>query len=186
MTRIAPPLPAPSVLPNLCSSYHSRCLELMIYLFLTTLSIPWRQGCGILQHSIPSAQNGPLHIDSPQWMSLINFFFNIYFIVYLFKWLCQVSCSVVHVHCSHFSLLVAHGLGCPESCGTLVPWPGLKPRSPALEDTFLTTGTQGRSLGWLLIGILPMERLILVSSFREGKASFYFSNSKTHQKLRIF
>ena len=73
LTRIAPPLPAPLVLPNLCSSYHSRCLKLMIYLFLTILSIPWRQGCGILQHSIPSARNGPLHIYSPQWMSLINF-----------------------------------------------------------------------------------------------------------------
>ena len=84
MTRIAPPLPAPSVLPNLCSSHHSRCLEWMIYLSLTTLSIPWRQGHGILQHHIPSAQNGPLHVESPRWMSLINYFFSIYFIVYLF------------------------------------------------------------------------------------------------------
>ena len=90
------------------------------------------------------------------------------------------------LHCSHFSLLVAPGVGCPASCGTWIPRQGIKPMSPTLEDRFLTTGTLGKSLGWLFIGILPMERFILVSSFREGKASFYFSNSKTHHKLRIF
>ena len=30
------------------------------------------------------------------------------------------------------SVVVAHGLSCPEACGILVPWPGIEPPSPAL------------------------------------------------------
>ena len=31
-------------------------------------------------------------------------------------------------------------LSCPVVCGIFVPWPGIKPSSPALEGGFLTTG----------------------------------------------
>lgn len=107
LTGIAPPLPAPSVPTQFVFFYHSWCLEWMIYLSLTTLSIPWRQGRGI-QQSIPSAQNGPLHVESLRWMYWSTiFFFNIYC---LFIWLCQVSCSVMHVNsCTvHTSLYLRH------------------------------------------------------------------------------
>ena len=30
------------------------------------------------------------------------------------------------------------------ACGILVPWPGIKPVSPALEGKVLTTGPQGK------------------------------------------
>ena len=39
-----------------------------------------------------------------------------------------------------------HGLSCPVACGILVPQPGIKPVSPALEGGFLTTGPPGKSL----------------------------------------
>ena len=38
-----------------------------------------------------------------------------------------------------------HRFSCPEACGILVSWPGIKPESPALEDGFLTTGPPGKS-----------------------------------------
>ena len=41
------------------------------------------------------------------------------------------------------SLAVACRLGCPVACGILVPWPGIKPTSPALEGRFLITGHRG-------------------------------------------
>ena len=43
------------------------------------------------------------------------------------------------------SVVVAHGLSCLEACGILVPRPGIKPTSPALEGRFLTTGPPGKS-----------------------------------------
>ena len=41
------------------------------------------------------------------------------------------------------SVVVPHGLSCPVACGNLVPGPGIKPMSPALEGGFLTTGPPG-------------------------------------------
>ena len=38
--------------------------------------------------------------------------------------------------------MVASGLSCSAACGILVPWPGIKPRSPALQSRFLTSGLQ--------------------------------------------
>ena len=35
------------------------------------------------------------------------------------------------------------GLSCPVACGILIPPPGIKPESPALEGGFSTTGPQG-------------------------------------------
>ena len=37
------------------------------------------------------------------------------------------------------------GLSCSMACGIFVSRPGIKPTSPALEGTFLTTGLPGRS-----------------------------------------
>ena len=44
------------------------------------------------------------------------------------------------------SVVVARGLSCPVACGILVPQPGIKPTSPALEGGFFTTGSPGKSL----------------------------------------
>ena len=44
------------------------------------------------------------------------------------------------------SLLVAHVSHCPAACGILVPRPGIKLMSLALEGRFLTTGPPGTSL----------------------------------------
>ena len=38
------------------------------------------------------------------------------------------------------------GLSCPPACGILVPRPGIKPTTFALEGGFLTTGPPGKSL----------------------------------------
>ena len=43
------------------------------------------------------------------------------------------------------SLVAAGGFSCLVACGILVPRPGIKPASPALEDEFLTTGLSGKS-----------------------------------------
>ena len=49
------------------------------------------------------------------------------------------------------SVVVAHGLSCPSPCGILVPQPGIKPTSPALEGWFYTTGPPGKSLTSLVL-----------------------------------
>ena len=42
------------------------------------------------------------------------------------------------------SFVVVHGLSsCSELCAILIPPPGIKPKSPALQGRFLTTGPQG-------------------------------------------
>ena len=57
------------------------------------------------------------------------------------------------------SLAVARELSCPGTCGIPIPRPGIKPRSPALEGGFLTTGSPGKSL----------KSIILKGSFNQGK-----------------
>ena len=44
------------------------------------------------------------------------------------------------------SVAVAGELGCPVACGILVPGPGVKPVTPALQGGFLTTGLPGKYL----------------------------------------
>ena len=44
------------------------------------------------------------------------------------------------------SLVSAQQLSCSSTCGILVLQPGIKPVSPALEGSFLSTGPRGKSL----------------------------------------
>ena len=44
------------------------------------------------------------------------------------------------------SIAVAQGLSCPEVCGILVLWLGIKLASPELQGWFLTTGSPGKFL----------------------------------------
>ena len=61
-------------------------------------------------------------------------------------WLCQVSAcgSFPRAHGS-FSALWHTDLGSGCACRSLVPWPGIEPKSPALEGRFLTTVPSGKS-----------------------------------------
>ena len=43
--------------------------------------------------------------------------------------------------CRIFSVVEAGGLCCPKPCGILVPWPGIKPLSSALEGIFFNHWT---------------------------------------------
>ena len=49
-----------------------------------------------------------------------------------------------------------------EACGTLVPWPGIKPAPPALEGEVLTTGLPGKSQHLLFLIFLIIVILISV------------------------
>ena len=59
--------------------------------------------------------------------------------VYFFFWLRWVFVA------AHWPLFWGHTSLLPEPCGILVPRPGMKPTSPALEGRFLTTGPPGKS-----------------------------------------
>ena len=71
-------------------------------------------------------------------------------------WAPELTGSVVAVHglstCGAQALermgsvVAACGLSCPVACGILVPRPGIKPVSLALEGGFLTTEPPGKSL----------------------------------------
>ena len=63
------------------------------------------------------------------------------------------SCVRSYLQHTSFSLFVMCGLRAvarrlsyPEVYGILVPWPGIKPVSPALQGRFLTTGLPGQPL----------------------------------------
>ena len=43
------------------------------------------------------------------------------------------------------SVVVAHGLSCPEAGGTLIPGLGIEPVSPALPSRLLTPGPPWKS-----------------------------------------
>ena len=66
-------------------------------------------------------------------------------------------CSLQHTG----SLVEVRGLSWPTACGILVPQPGIKPMSPALEGGFLTTGPPGKSLTTIFFKRILMERLVL-------------------------
>ena len=55
-------------------------------------------------------------------------------------------CVCVCVAVLGLSLGAALGLSCLATCGMLVPLPGIKPVSPALEDRILTTEPPGKFL----------------------------------------
>ena len=54
------------------------------------------------------------------------------------------SCGVWALECEG-SAVVALGLSCLTVCRILVPQPGIKPESSALEVRFLTTGPPGKT-----------------------------------------
>ena len=67
------------------------------------------------------------------------------------------------------SLVTVHWLSYSSPCGTLVPWPGIKPVFPALQGTFLTTGPAGKSQDCFLrcfSSLSPGSLLCLASSGR--------------------
>jgi len=59
------------------------------------------------------------------------------------------------------SVVVAHELSCSVARGILVPQPGMKPVSPALQGTFLTTGPPGKPPTNLFHTSLPLHMLFL-------------------------
>ena len=77
-----------------------------------------------------------------------------------------------------FSLVAVRGLSCPAACGILLPPPGIKPSSPALEGGFLTTGPPGKSPGLCPLGQKLSsdiwESLIVCSFWREGRRLILF------------
>ena len=76
-------------------------------------------------------------------VSLLHFLKNIF--IYLTA--SGLSCGMqdLSLRCAD-SLTVVRQLSCSTTCGILVPQPGIKPVSPALESRFLTTGPPGKSL----------------------------------------
>ena len=75
--------------------------------------------------------------------SLFLFFF---FFWKIFIWVHQVlvvAHGIFVVDVGSFD--VARRLSCCIACGISLPWPGIKPMSPAFEGKFLTIGSQGKS-----------------------------------------
>ena len=73
-----------------------------------------------------------------------NISLNIYFI---YLAVLGLSCSARDLSLQRMvSVVVAHRLSCSESCGMLVPQPGVKPMSPVLQDGFIMTGLPGKCL----------------------------------------
>ena len=68
------------------------------------------------------------------------------------------------------------GLNCSEACGILVPWPGIKLASFALQGRFLTTGPPGKSRDF---------HLLLINLFIETRWHKWIHN-RAKKKKRNF
>ena len=55
--------------------------------------------------------------------------------------------------CGVGSVVVVYGLRCSAACRILVPQPGIKPVSSALQGRFFTTEPQGKSLFFSFINV---------------------------------
>ena len=129
--------------------------------FISSLEVGWYRSSDfvLLQYCVGSRPL-PLHV-------YFNIYVCMYVCIYLFIWLhwalvaargiftvacglfvCSARASLVAARGlqSVGSVVVAHGLRCPEACGILVPQPGIERMSPALEGRFSTTGSPGKSL----------------------------------------
>ena len=71
---------------------------------------------------------------------LKKFIYFLYYYLFLFGYIGTL------LQLRGFSLVVACRLSCSGACGILVPRPGIKPESPALEGRFFTTRPPGKSL----------------------------------------
>ena len=113
-------------------------------LHMSSISSARRQLCLLdsLLHSWHSVQC--LGIGSVLHVIFKNVSLNIYSI---YLAVLGLSCSTrdLSLQCT-VSVVVAHRLSCSESCGMLVPQPGVKPVSPVLQDGFITTGLPGKCL----------------------------------------
>ena len=102
---------------------------------------------------------------------------------YVFIWLCWVLLAVSGIfHCGTW-IAVAQTLRCSKACGILVPWLGIKPRSPALQGRVLITGPPGKSpyifkvyfRGFYYPKILVLsEELIKYNHIFSSKSTWYF------------
>ena len=80
------------------------------------------------------------------------------------------------------SLHTQHGLSCPEACGILVPWPGIKPAPPVLESRFSTLDHQGspwRSFSTTLIFLISscftfLQSRMIPAPWLSPQASLWF------------
>ena len=64
----------------------------------------------------------------------------LFFLIFIYFRLCRGSVAALK------TLVAGRGFSsCPVACEILVPQPGVKPTSPALEGGFSTTGPPGKS-----------------------------------------
>ena len=84
------------------------------------------------------------------YKKLQHWFLKNYYYRFWMCWLFVVAhrllhCRVRALEWEHL-VVVALRLSCSMACGILVPWPGSKPMSPALQVGFSTTGRPGKFL----------------------------------------
>ena len=75
----------------------------------------------------------------------------------------------------------ARGLSCPVACEILVPRPGIKPRSPALEGEFVTTGPPGKPLLWGIFFRACLRKKMLLACMLSHAQCFATTCTEAHQ-----
>ena len=82
---------------------------------------------------------------------LTTFFYTSLWLHWVLVVTCALHCRVQAPECAGSKVVVLEHI-CSVTCGILVPWPGIKPKSLALQGRFLTTGPPGKSQDSLLLG----------------------------------
>ena len=120
--------------------FHAIFVSLCLCLLHPWMECPQTQLCFLKSFFIfPSPKQLMHNQKSPQW--------DTYTSIYIYITVLGLHCRVQALKCSD-SVTVSCRPTCPMACGILVPWPGIRPASPALEGRFPTTGPQGKSPRW--------------------------------------
>ena len=109
------------------------------YRELSSVSLGWVQDLSSLLATTTKAQGSTLPAKVHEHS---YFFLNLY--IYLFLVTLGLGCSTKELLLCLVSVVEACELSCPAACGILVPGPGIKTTSSALEDGFFT-GSRGES-----------------------------------------
>ena len=142
------PRPPPTQPPSSSSHFNRRHLDPPQALS-TSVPLPMvLHGCPVQLYRLGTAQGSRTDIiditDLYQYFLADGSQLSSFVCLIWLHWVLVAACGIFSL--GHMgSLVVVHRFSCSMVCGIVVPQPGIKPTSPALQGGFLTTGPQRKS-----------------------------------------
>ena len=130
------------------------------------------------------------------WSRLVFKIFMYYLAVLgLCMWSCLVFFNIyllfgcVGLSCNTQDLSLQDRFHCPEECGILAPWPGIKLTSPALQGRLLPARPPGNSLWNRFVGFFGFVFFLPGNSWPDACQNQYvpqFSSVQSLSRVQLF